>query len=237
MSADELSSHLIQVAFQQADYVAWNLWAAINNRPLLPFRCVLSCSEHERKRSDHVLRAHSGLAEFTLFVAPYCGLTVIASPRPGSGPLGLDFRPPDPDVCMCKHLGSSMSLGTLNDISPECRYQHLGDMMSLGAVNGAVTLPLPLPPPLAGALRGGILGSLAGAAGVKVDSADDSRRITLDGAPSGCCHSWRWLATLAGCTAIVESHSTASNPAPSRCRLQLLDFMRGESSTGAVQET
>ena len=70
MSADELSSHLIQVAFQQADYVAWNLWAAINNRPLLPFRCVLSCSEHERKRSDHVLRAHSGPAEFTLFVAP-----------------------------------------------------------------------------------------------------------------------------------------------------------------------
>ncbi len=28
----------MQVAFQQADYVAWNLWAAINNRPLLPFR-------------------------------------------------------------------------------------------------------------------------------------------------------------------------------------------------------
>lgn len=27
-----------QVAFQQADYVGWNLWAAINNRPLLPFR-------------------------------------------------------------------------------------------------------------------------------------------------------------------------------------------------------
>ena len=28
-----------QVAFQQADYVAWNLWAAINGRPQLPFRC------------------------------------------------------------------------------------------------------------------------------------------------------------------------------------------------------
>ncbi|GBF88253.1 NADH dehydrogenase [Raphidocelis subcapitata] len=27
-----------QVAFQQADYAAWNLWAAINGRPLLPFR-------------------------------------------------------------------------------------------------------------------------------------------------------------------------------------------------------
>lgn len=27
-----------QVAFQQADYVAWNLWASINGRPLLPFR-------------------------------------------------------------------------------------------------------------------------------------------------------------------------------------------------------
>ncbi|KAL4021194.1 hypothetical protein IC575_019985 [Cucumis melo] len=27
-----------QVAFQQADFAGWNLWAAINNRPLLPFR-------------------------------------------------------------------------------------------------------------------------------------------------------------------------------------------------------
>jgi NADH dehydrogenase FAD-containing subunit len=26
------------VAFQQADYVAWNLWASINRRPLLPFK-------------------------------------------------------------------------------------------------------------------------------------------------------------------------------------------------------
>lgn len=29
---------LLQVAFQQADYVAWNLWACINKRPLLPFK-------------------------------------------------------------------------------------------------------------------------------------------------------------------------------------------------------
>jgi hypothetical protein len=28
----------VQVALQQADYVAWNIWAAINNRPLLPFK-------------------------------------------------------------------------------------------------------------------------------------------------------------------------------------------------------
>lgn len=27
-----------QVALQQADYVSWNLWASINNKPLLPFR-------------------------------------------------------------------------------------------------------------------------------------------------------------------------------------------------------
>ncbi len=27
-----------QVAFQQSDYCAWNLWASLNNRPLLPFR-------------------------------------------------------------------------------------------------------------------------------------------------------------------------------------------------------
>lgn len=28
----------MQVALQQADYVAWNLWASINRRPLLPFK-------------------------------------------------------------------------------------------------------------------------------------------------------------------------------------------------------
>ncbi|GAX36851.1 NAD(P)/FAD-dependent oxidoreductase [Nodularia sp. NIES-3585] len=27
-----------QVAFQQADYTAWNIWASVTNRPLLPFR-------------------------------------------------------------------------------------------------------------------------------------------------------------------------------------------------------
>ena len=27
-----------QVAFQQADYTAWNIWATLTNRPLLPFR-------------------------------------------------------------------------------------------------------------------------------------------------------------------------------------------------------
>lgn len=91
-----------QVAFQQADYVAWNLWAAINNRPLLPFR-----------------------------------------------------------------------------------YQHLGEMMSLGAVNGALTLPVPLPPPLATLMQDGVVGNLLGAAGFKVDSADDRRRITVDGPLAG----------------------------------------------------
>ncbi|CAN6478374.1 unnamed protein product [Victoria cruziana] len=29
-----------QVAIQQADFAGWNLWAAINERPLLPFRCT-----------------------------------------------------------------------------------------------------------------------------------------------------------------------------------------------------
>lgn len=31
----------VQVAFQQADFAGWNLWAAINDRPLLPFRFVI----------------------------------------------------------------------------------------------------------------------------------------------------------------------------------------------------
>ena len=32
------SAAVVQVAFQQADYVAWNVWSAINGRPLLPFK-------------------------------------------------------------------------------------------------------------------------------------------------------------------------------------------------------
>ncbi|XP_010243485.1 PREDICTED: alternative NAD(P)H-ubiquinone oxidoreductase C1, chloroplastic/mitochondrial isoform X2 [Nelumbo nucifera] len=37
-SSGKLLPATAQVAFQQADYAGWNIWAAINNRPLLPFR-------------------------------------------------------------------------------------------------------------------------------------------------------------------------------------------------------
>ncbi|EFJ21917.1 hypothetical protein SELMODRAFT_268023 [Selaginella moellendorffii] len=37
-SSGRLLQTTAQVALQQADYAGWNLWAAINNRPLLPFR-------------------------------------------------------------------------------------------------------------------------------------------------------------------------------------------------------
>ncbi|RZC94419.1 hypothetical protein C5167_026150 [Papaver somniferum] len=37
-SAGRILPATAQVAFQQADFAGWNLWAAINNRPLLPFR-------------------------------------------------------------------------------------------------------------------------------------------------------------------------------------------------------
>ncbi|KAL8170822.1 hypothetical protein V2J09_022626 [Rumex salicifolius] len=37
-SGGKLLPATAQVAFQQADFVGWNLWAAINDRPLLPFR-------------------------------------------------------------------------------------------------------------------------------------------------------------------------------------------------------
>ena len=36
----ELFPATAQVAFQQADYAAWNVWSAINGKPLLPFRWV-----------------------------------------------------------------------------------------------------------------------------------------------------------------------------------------------------
>uniref|UniRef100_A0A061QRN0 NADH:ubiquinone reductase (Non-electrogenic) n=1 Tax=Tetraselmis sp. GSL018 TaxID=582737 RepID=A0A061QRN0_9CHLO len=38
IGADAHLPQTAQVAFQQADYVAWNVWASINGRPLLPFR-------------------------------------------------------------------------------------------------------------------------------------------------------------------------------------------------------
>ncbi|KAK9167542.1 hypothetical protein Scep_002733 [Stephania cephalantha] len=37
-SSGKLLPATAQVAFQQADFAGWNLWAAINDRPLLPFR-------------------------------------------------------------------------------------------------------------------------------------------------------------------------------------------------------
>ncbi|KAK8941208.1 hypothetical protein KSP39_PZI009978 [Platanthera zijinensis] len=37
-SSGKLLPSTAQVAFQQADFAGWNLWAAINDRPLLPFR-------------------------------------------------------------------------------------------------------------------------------------------------------------------------------------------------------
>ncbi|XP_068643023.1 alternative NAD(P)H-ubiquinone oxidoreductase C1, chloroplastic/mitochondrial [Aristolochia californica] len=37
-SSGRLLPATAQVAFQQADFAGWNLWAAINDRPLLPFR-------------------------------------------------------------------------------------------------------------------------------------------------------------------------------------------------------
>ncbi|KAL8131640.1 alternative NAD(P)H-ubiquinone oxidoreductase C1, chloroplastic/mitochondrial [Apium graveolens] len=37
-SKEKLLPPTAQVAFQQADFAGWNLWASINDRPLLPFR-------------------------------------------------------------------------------------------------------------------------------------------------------------------------------------------------------
>ena len=83
-----------QVAFQQADYVAWNLWASMNGRSLLPFK-----------------------------------------------------------------------------------YQHLGSMMSLGSLNAAVALPVPVPLPIKSAVLGSPLAPLLDFAGVKLDGDE----VTLEG--------------------------------------------------------
>ncbi|KAL3693246.1 hypothetical protein R1sor_006897 [Riccia sorocarpa] len=53
-----------QVAFQQADYAGWNLWAAINERPLLPFRYQHLGEMMTLGKTDGAVTA--GFLDFTL---------------------------------------------------------------------------------------------------------------------------------------------------------------------------
>ena len=46
-----------QVAFQQADYLAWNLWASLNGKPLLPFR-------YQARTSCHAVRSDCPVLTF-----------------------------------------------------------------------------------------------------------------------------------------------------------------------------
>ena len=48
-----------QVAFQQADYVAWNLWAAINAKPMLSFRCGTAVARGVRRGGERVWYGHA----------------------------------------------------------------------------------------------------------------------------------------------------------------------------------
>jgi len=66
-----------QVAFQQADYAAWNLWAAINGRPLLPFR-------YQHLGSMMALGSRSAAVALPLSLPPELAAGVAASPL---GPL------------------------------------------------------------------------------------------------------------------------------------------------------
>lgn len=66
-------------------------------------------------------------------------------------------------------------------VCPPYRYQHLGSMMSLGTLNGAVALPVSLPPPLVSTLTASPLGGMLDAAGIKVGSSDPDSNVTIEG--------------------------------------------------------
>ena len=68
------------MAFQQADYVAWNVWASINNKPLLNF-------SYQHLGDMMSLGAASGAVTLPIPVPP--PLSAAAS---GSGPLGTLLR-------------------------------------------------------------------------------------------------------------------------------------------------
>ena len=84
----------LQVAFQQADYAAWNIWAAIHNRALLPFRYqhlgdMMSLGEHTMSCPSErlfkntmpckyvgILQSDASLRDYTLFAFPHIDLLV-----------------------------------------------------------------------------------------------------------------------------------------------------------------
>lgn len=157
-----------QVAFQQADYVAWNLWAAINGKPLLSFRCAAG-----RRRGVQLRpwrrRAHTGHRAH-----PCAQHAWHLAPRPPPQKKTPKTHPPALNAPI--HLAAPL-------LRPRS-YQHLGDMMSLGTTSGAVTLPIPVPPQLSAAAQsGGPLGQLLKAAGVKLSGSygGNGGGVTLEG--------------------------------------------------------
>jgi hypothetical protein len=78
-----------QVAFQQADYAAWNIWSAINGRPLLPFRWVgiwgealcisCACAYCLRVRSSIIHRWHTTVVSELHNDAAYCTMLPLVS--------------------------------------------------------------------------------------------------------------------------------------------------------------
>lgn len=118
-----------QVAFQQADYVAWNVWASINGRPTLPFRyqhlgdmmslgrwgsggCVWAASWSGRTRRTNPSTLQAFRRGGTAGAASprggqECGRPVAAGPATGLGrsqdrPGGHPDRAPGPGASPCR---------------------------------------------------------------------------------------------------------------------------------------
>lgn len=102
-----------QVAFQQADYAAWNLWATINGRPLLPFRWGLTGARRSRNGSGPLCSSHCFQAFRALMLGQWCWGDLLA-------------------CCLARYAAACCAGHRLLPCAYVSTHQQLGSVMALG---------------------------------------------------------------------------------------------------------
>ncbi|KAF8405712.1 hypothetical protein HHK36_007789 [Tetracentron sinense] len=117
-----------QVAFQQADFAGWNLWAAINDRPLLPFRFeTLTILSSILILSGQVGDCIAIVCYVSLLEELQMGGALLHMQGKGSHRLGY------------KELDSIMLPAVDGGDVEKASFQNLGEMMTLGRNDAAIT--------------------------------------------------------------------------------------------------